>query len=110
MSRKLNGGGRERVSQVPDLHFKICNLVPKSAFFLPKSALEPAENGQMKGNSGYSTHAARLPCAEGPSRALHNSQYVRGPPPKGPQKPWNLCTLATDSPKPRTDHILGYVA
>ena len=70
MSQKLNGGGRERALQVPDLHFKICNLGPKSAFFLPKTALEPAENGQEKGNSGYSTHAARLPCAEGPSRAL----------------------------------------
>ena len=67
MSQKLNGGGRERASQVPDLRFKICNLGPKSAFFLPKTALEPAENGQMKGNSGYSTRAARLPCAGGPS-------------------------------------------
>ena len=37
-------------------------------------------------------------------------QYVREPPPKGPQKPQNLCTLAADSPKPSTDHILGYVA
>ena len=55
MSRKLNGGGRERASQVPDLHFNICNFGPKSAFFLPKTAVEPAKNGQMKGNSGYST-------------------------------------------------------
>ena len=45
-------------------------LGPKSAFFLPKTALEPAENGQMKGNSGYSTHATKLPRAEGPSWAL----------------------------------------
>ena len=29
-----------------------------SLFFLPKTALEPAKNGQMKGKSGYSTHAA----------------------------------------------------
>ena len=70
MSQKLNAGGRERASQVPDLHFKICNLGPKSAFFMPKTALEPDRNGQMKGNSGYSTHAAKLLCAEGPSRAL----------------------------------------
>ena len=70
MSHKLNGGVRERALQVPDLHFKICNLGPKAAFFLPNSVLESAENGQMKGHSGYSTHAARLPHAEGPSRAL----------------------------------------
>ena len=42
----------------------------KISLFLPKTALEPAENGQMKGNIGYSTHAARLPRAEGPPRAL----------------------------------------
>ena len=42
----------------------------KISAFLPKPALEPAENGQMKGNSGYSRHAARLPRAKGPSRAL----------------------------------------
>ena len=71
MSQKLNGGGRERASQVLYLHFKICNVGQKSAFFfLPKTALEATKNGQMKRNSGHSTHAARLPRAEGPSRAL----------------------------------------
>ena len=71
MSQKFNGGGREWVSQVPDLHFKICNLGPKSPFFLlPKTTLEPAENGEMKGNIAYSTHAARFPHAKGPSMAL----------------------------------------
>ena len=39
-----------------------------------------------------------------------NPQYVREPPPKGPQKAQNLCTLAADSLKPKTAHILGYVA
>ena len=42
----------------------------KISLFLPKTALELAENGRMKGNSGYSTHAARFPRAEGPSRSL----------------------------------------
>ena len=42
----------------------------KISLFLTKTALEPAEKGQKKGNSGYSTHAATLPRAEGPSRAL----------------------------------------
>ena len=107
MSQKLNSGGREWASQVPDLHIKICNLGPKAAFFFPKTALEPAENGQMKGNSGYFTHAApMLPHAKEPSRALqlHNMPANR------PQNPQNLCTLAADSPKLKTDHILGYVA
>ena len=42
----------------------------KISVFLPKTTLELAENSQMKENIGYSTHTARLPCAEGPSRAL----------------------------------------
>ena len=42
----------------------------KISLFSPKTTLEPAENDQMKGNSGYSTHVARLPRAEGPSRAF----------------------------------------
>ena len=42
----------------------------KIGLFLPQTARKPDENGQMKGNSGYSTHVARLPRAEGPSRAL----------------------------------------
>ena len=42
----------------------------KISLFWPKTALEPAENGQMKGSSGYSTHAAGLPRAQGPSKAL----------------------------------------
>ena len=51
----------------------------KSAFFVPKTALEGAENGQTKGNGGYTTHAARLPRAEGASRALqlHNMSANR---------------------------------
>ena len=57
MSQKLNGGGQERASQVLDGYFQICNLGPKSASVSPKTALQPAKNGQMKGNSGYSTHA-----------------------------------------------------
>ena len=70
MNQKLNGGGREQTSQVPDLHFEFCNLGPKLTFFLPKTDLEPTQNSQMKGNSGYSTHATRLPRAEGPTWAL----------------------------------------
>ena len=91
MSQKLNGGGRERVSQVPDLHFKICNLGPKLAsFFLPKTALKPAENGQMKGNSGYSTHAGRLPRAEEPSNCTTCSAKRPQEAPKSPRL-WGRC-------------------
>ena len=67
MSQKLNVGAQERALQVPDLYFKICNLRKVLALFF---ALEPDGNCQVKGNSGYAIHAAKIPCAEGPSRAL----------------------------------------
>ena len=54
---------------------------------LPKAAREPAEGGQPKGNPGYCIHAARLPRAEGPSRALLLHNMFRAPPPNGPQRP-----------------------
>ena len=47
MSQKFNNCGRERVAQVPDVHFHMGNLRPKSAFFCPKNALETVESGQM---------------------------------------------------------------
>ena len=50
-----------------------------------------------------------FPVLKGPLGPL-TPQYVHETPPKGPQKPQNLCTLAADTPKPKTDHILGYVA
>ena len=81
----------------------------KISLFFPKTALEPAQNGQMKGNSGYSTHATRLPRAAGPLRPS-NSTICRQTAPKRLPKPQNLHTLAADGPKPKKDHILGYVA
>ena len=50
--------------------FRNLQFRAKISLFLAQTAIENVANGQMKGNSGYSTHAARLPRAEGPSRAL----------------------------------------
>ena len=98
MSQKVNGGGRERALQVPELHFKICNVGPKSAFFLRKAALKPAENGQMKGNSGYSTRAARLPRAKGPSRALSLHNMSGNRPEKAPECSTNCAHWPPTAP------------
>ena len=61
----------------------------KITLSLPKTALEPAK-GQMKGTSGNSTHATRLPRVAGPSRApqLHNMSANR--PQKALKRP-KLC-------------------
>ena len=48
-----------------NLHFRA-----KISLFFPKTALELANSGQMKGGSGNCTDAATLPRVEGPSRAL----------------------------------------
>ena len=109
MTQKLNGDGREGASQLPDLDFKICNVRPKYLFFA-QTAVEPDKNSQKKGNGGYSCHAARLPRAEGPFRALYLHNMFLEAPPNGPRNPHNLCTLANNIPKAKKHHILGYVA
>ena len=72
------------------LPFQNLQFRAKISLFLPKTALEPAINGQMKGNSGYSTHAAGLPRAEGPSRALYLHNMSVNRPQKAPKIP-GIC-------------------
>ena len=55
--------------------------------FNTKTALEPTKNGQMKGNSGFSTHAARLPSA---ARALQLHKMPAKRPQKAPKSP-KIC-------------------
>ena len=50
-----------------------------------------------------------LPVPKGPL-GPSNSTICPRTAPKRPPKPQNFCTLAAHSPKPKTDHILGYVA
>ena len=50
--------------------FQSLQFRAKISLLVPETALVPVQNGQKKENSGYSTHAARLPRAEGPSQAL----------------------------------------
>ena len=57
----------------------------KISLFVPKTTVELAESSQMKGNG-----SANLPQ-------------------KAPKILRICCTLAADSPKPKTDHILGYM-
>ena len=47
--------------------FQNLQFKAKVSLFLPKTGPEPAENGQKKGISSYSTHAAKLHRAESPS-------------------------------------------
>ena len=51
-----------------------------------------------------------FPLLKGPLGPSNSTIYSAHRPQKAPRKPQNLCTLAADNPKPKTDHILGYVA
>ena len=57
----------------------------KISLFLPKPALQPTEKSQMKGNSGYCVHAAKLPRAKGPSNSTICPRTAPKRPPKAPQ-------------------------
>ena len=40
MSQKINAGDEAQVSQVPDVHLKICNLGPNLGFFFARNLLK----------------------------------------------------------------------
>ena len=79
--------------------FKNLQCRAKISLFLWKTALEPAKNGLIKGNSGYSTHAARLPRAEGPE--LHNTSANR--PQKAAKSPMICARWPPTAPKQDRD-------
>ena len=109
MSQKLNGGGRERDSQVADLSFKNCSLGPKTAIFRPKQAYNPFKTAKRRERVGALYVRLHFPMSTSPLRPS-NSTICPGNGKKGPQKPQILCRLAGDSHKPRIGHIFGYMA
>ena len=59
----------------------------KISLLLPKTTPEPAENSQMKGNSGYSTHATRLTVPKGPLGPSNSTICPRAAPKRPPKAP-----------------------
>ena len=59
----------------------------KIRLFLAKTALEPVQNSQMKGNSGYFTHAARPPLLKGPLGPSNSTICPRTTPKRPPKAP-----------------------
>ena len=78
----------------------------KISLFLPKTALEPAGNDQMKGNSDYSTHAARLPVLKGPLGPL-NSTICPRTAPKRPSKAGEFVHIGNRQPQTKNRPYLG---
>ena len=104
MSQKLNGGGRERVSQVADLSFKNCNLGPKTAIFGPKKPRNTFKTAKQRETVGTLLVLLDFPVSTSPLRPS-NSMIGPGNGPKRPPEAPNA-----DSHKPRIGHIFGYMA
>ena len=88
MNQKLNGDGRERASQVLDLHFKICSLGPKSFFLCPKppkNLLKTAKRREIMTTlhmqQGFTAPKSPL----GPSETTICPRTAPRRPPKAPQ-------------------------
>ena len=108
MSQKLNGGGREQLSQVADLSFKNCSLGPKQPFLGQKSPRTHSKRPNKGKRWVHSTCGLTFLCQRALCGPL-TPPYVPETAQKGPQKPQILCRLAGDSHKPRTGHIFGYM-
>ena len=85
LSKKLNGGGRERDSQVADLGFKNCSLGPKIAIFGPKKPWKLVKTTNRRGTVGTLRARLDLPVSTSPLRRSH-SMICPGNGPKSPQK------------------------
>ena len=104
LSKKRNGGGRERDSQVADLSFKICSLGPKPAIFGPKMPWNTFKMAKRRETVGTLHVPLDFPVSTSSLRPS-NSMICRG---SGPKRPPEAPTA--DSHKPRIGHIFGYMA
>ena len=103
-SKKLNGGDRERDSQVADLSFKNCSLGPKTAIFGPKSPWKTFKTAKRRETVGTLHVRLDFPVSTSSLRPS-NSMICPGNGPKRPPEAPNA-----DSHKPRIGHIFGYMA
>ena len=88
---------------------KSAQLWAKKSYFLSKIAPEPGRNAQTKGNGGYTTCAPRSHRVKEPSSALQVHDMSKKRPKQAPKNP-KVCAICTNTPKPSTGRILGYVA
>ena len=109
LSQKLTGGGPGRWRQVGRCPPKSARFWAKNSHFSRKRAPKPGQNAQTKGNGGYTPRAVSLPCVKEPSGALQLRDMSEKRPKEAPKSP-KICAMCTNTPKPSTGRILGYVA
>ena len=104
LSKKLNGGSRERDSHVTDLGFTSCSLGPKTAIFGPKKPWNTLQTAKRKEMVGTLHVRLDFPVSTSSLRPS-NSMICPGNGPKRPPEAPNA-----GSHKPRIGHIFGYMA
>ena len=104
LSKKLNGGGRERDPQVADLSFKNCILGPKTVIFGPKKPWNTFKTAKRRETMGM-CHVRLDFTVSTSSLRPSNSMICPGNGPKRPPQAPNA-----DNHKPRIGHIFGYMA
>ena len=109
MSKKLNGDGRERVSQVADLSFKNCSLGPKTAIFGPKMPWNTFKTAKRRETVGTLHVQLDFPMSTSSLRPS-NSTICPGNGPKRPPEAPNFVQIGWRRPQTRAGHIFGYMA
>ena len=99
------GGGAKSGRALPNLR----TFGPKTAIFRPKQPQNPGETPKRRDT--VSTPHVRLHLAVSKSSLVpFNSTICRRNGPKRRQKAPKTCAMRTNTPKPSTGRILGYVA
>ena len=109
LSQKVTGGGPGWWRQVGRCPPQSARFSAKNSHFSPKRAPQPGQNAQTKGNGGHNTRAACLHRIREPSGALQLHSMSEKRPKKTPKSP-KICAICTNTPKPSTGRILGYMA
>ena len=108
-SQKLSSGGPGRWRQVGRCPPKSAGFWAKNSNFLPKTALMRVQNSQTKANDYYTHVQLDILVTKG-SLVPSNSTICPRNSPKRRQKAPKTCAMRTNTPKPSTGRILGYVA
>ena len=108
--QKLIGGAPGRWRQIGRCPPKTAHFVPQNSLFWRKTALEPIQDGQTKGNGSYTPCAPSFPGDKEPFVALELRDMSEKRRKKWPKTARIVCILSHTRPKTRTGRILGYIA
>ena len=109
LSQKPSGGGPGRERRAGRCPPKSAPLWAKKRHFSPKIAPKPGQIAETKGSGGYTARAVSLPRVKEPCSAIQLHDMSEKGHKKAPKCP-KICAMCTNTRKPSTGRILGYVA